>query len=966
MGQVFDAFSGPDGQPTEAERLFLQQLALGESTDLSALPQEADARRIAPELVRSAISGRFTHPDWPDWAANVSGLLIDGALFQTELDLAMMQIPISIGFSNCHFAAGLDLSLSDVTGDVLVSQCSSEGPIGLLRLRASGGVSLEGTQVRLPGAVGAAVMADQLEADSLILQGARIEGRVTLLAARLRVAFSLTHARIRCNEPIAVNGGAMSALNVDCTGLHAAGMVALERAGIDRILRMTGVRINSRVPGGFALSLVDSTIEQLQLTDSRLGGGMAMMRARINGPARLERSLLLRRAHVPLQAGKLQAGELWLEDVKANGWLDLQYISVRHELNARRLQVRNPGRQALSLDGAQLGEFHFDNAHFQGNVGLMALSASGAVNGNDVVAEGSASAPGFEFYCQGLRADSFRMNRCRIFGTLDINAAAIAGQCSLLEAQISSTRAPCAIRAQDLSAASLWLDRAWLWGRLDLNNARIPHALYAAELRVTSRRDCAVAGFDAKFGEINLAQAFVRGYVDLSRAELTGALNLEQARILYPGGYALYAPGGEFRRGVEVSRAYLAGGVNLAGASIVKGLKAHALRVRCSGPIAVTLSDADIVGVAAFSAVRLPATLVAARACFHGLIDLESALLSSSPLPEGLENLVPRDTRLDALNLVEARIEGRLVLPREKPQGVVNLARARCDTLEDFRSGWPDPLPKGADSCEGRRCVPGPGGRPLEVQHLVLDGFEYSHLEHPAGVPGAEGHVAEARQAWLAGQSAADLKTHFNPQPWRQASVVLKGMGYDEAAQSIAIERRVRQRMADGVRPFERLISALLHWVADYGFNPWKAVGISAAIVLGFALIFGLADSRCPVGHAELCAGQSAFVQPRAADFEPSVLESGGYPKFRPVAYAFDLFVPFIDFGVESFWRSNDAARIPVGPRPAAGEADDAAHALLVPGGLLTLLSILLQLLGATLIAIIITGFTGLLVREDR
>ena len=41
------------------------------------------------------------------------------------------------------------------------------------------------------------------------------------------------------------------------------------------------------------------------------------------------------------------------------------------------------------------------------------------------------------------------------------------------------------------------------------------------------------------------------------------------------------------------------------------------------------------------------------------------------------------------------------------------------------------------------RCVEGPEGRRIEVQHLVLDGFEYSHLEHPAGLPGAEGNVAE-------------------------------------------------------------------------------------------------------------------------------------------------------------------------------------------------------------------------------
>ena len=40
-------------------------------------------------------------------------------------------------------------------------------------------------------------------------------------------------------------------------------------------------------------------------------------------------------------------------------------------------------------------------------------------------------------------------------------------------------------------------------------------------------------------------------------------------------------------------------------------------------------------------------------------------------------------------------------------RGVVNLARARCDTLEDFRSGWPAPMPRSSTSsrnCNTTRC----------------------------------------------------------------------------------------------------------------------------------------------------------------------------------------------------------------------------------------------------------------------
>ena len=44
MGQIFSAFSGPDGQPSEAERLFLKLAAESEPVDLTSLPDDPVAR----------------------------------------------------------------------------------------------------------------------------------------------------------------------------------------------------------------------------------------------------------------------------------------------------------------------------------------------------------------------------------------------------------------------------------------------------------------------------------------------------------------------------------------------------------------------------------------------------------------------------------------------------------------------------------------------------------------------------------------------------------------------------------------------------------------------------------------------------------------------------------------------------------------------------------------------------------
>ena len=63
MGQMFTAFSGADGQPSEAEKLFLKLAAESEPVDLTELPDDPEARRISPALVRAAVTGAFRHAD---------------------------------------------------------------------------------------------------------------------------------------------------------------------------------------------------------------------------------------------------------------------------------------------------------------------------------------------------------------------------------------------------------------------------------------------------------------------------------------------------------------------------------------------------------------------------------------------------------------------------------------------------------------------------------------------------------------------------------------------------------------------------------------------------------------------------------------------------------------------------------------------------------------------------------------
>lgn len=96
-----------------------------------------------------------------------------------------------------------------------------------------------------------------------------------------------------------------------------------------------------------------------------------------------------------------------------------------------------------------------------------------------------------------------------------------------------------------------------------------------------------------------------------------------------------------------------------------------------------------------------------------------------------------------------------------------------------------------------------------------------------------------------------------------------------------------------------------------------------------------------------------------------------GYPEFRAFAFSLDLFVPLLDLGSESYWRANTAAGIPWGftMHPLLEIGIGKHRFVIAPefpiGWLLYVLSVLEVILGSIFIAITVTGFTGLLTRDD-
>lgn len=403
------------------------------------------------------------------------------------------------------------------------------------------------------------------------------------------------------------------------------------------------------------------------------------------------------------------------------------------------------------------------------------------------------------------------------------------------------------------------------------------------------------------------------------------------------------------------------GGINLISGSVKVSLEFFGAQISALSRIAMAASSLTV-GNSIFLAgdCRFDGTLVLRRAKVTGRVEIDVAYLYSSAAARARTTdpltSTPKQQRFYndnewdncALDLSLAEI-GQLTLPKNKsyqPRGVIDLSRAMVRTFTDHAETWPRPVERRNRQAKSR-----------QADHLILDGFEYQYLENPDGLPGPGQHdIAKQRIKWLHAQSRDDLFSQFRPQPWKQLTKVLSAQGYEEEARKIAIERRVALRYAEGSRRVQNMVSSALHLLADYGFNPWKTFRWSIATVVVFGFIYWAAVYFGCSGHVLFCEGQTVFVRTLSSDFAaPDGKDiSAIYPAFNPFLYSLDTFLPILNLGTEPYWRPNENYWV-------------AWRGIEWPiGHLLLAIYVFEQIFGALLVSLMITGFTGLLTRDER
>jgi hypothetical protein len=236
------------------------------------------------------------------------------------------------------------------------------------------------------------------------------------------------------------------------------------------------------------------------------------------------------------------------------------------------------------------------------------------------------------------------------------------------------------------------------------------------------------------------------------------------------------------------------------------------------------------------------------------------------------------DAWLDALNLDSAHIAGPFFwqnihkdphpdFPRKEWKPSLDLTNAKVGALADEERSWPD---KGL---------------------LRLDGFVYDRIG------GNEPTDAKTRLRWLHLQPD---ELGYLPQPYEQLIIVLRRMGHEHQVAKVAIAKQKDLYERGDLGWWGWIRSWFLYLAVGYGYEPWRAFGWMAALVLLGTLVFLLA--RLPSVPVMVPSENEAYQIDEKTE-KPAPPHY--YPQFNAFVYSLDVILPF-DLGQKSHWRLHE------------------------------------------------------------
>jgi len=483
-----------------------------------------------------------------------------------------------------------------------------------------------------------------------------------------------------------------------------------------------------------------------------------------------------------------------------------------------------------------------------------------------------------------------QLSGARITGTLDLEAATLHRPLWIIHSRFEAApilrdAATRTLALHTCHLPGLRADRLSVTGTLRLIGSTFIGEVRLAGATITRNLDGTKATFDNAAstafnagglkcgGDVFLHSVTATGETCLLDADITGSLGCTKATFDHPGGNALSADRVKCCGSVVLRNVIATGGTRLSGAEI-------------KGDLDCEQATFDNPGHTAFGAER---TQVHGRFFWRSLA--------------------------------------------RPPQGAVNVLHARVGDFADDGSGWP------------------------KAGLLKIDGFQYENLGGDTTVHG--------RCEWLDRMpKTLNSVPVFWPQPYEQLVKVLRTAGHERDARLMAIakldayrvflkdqdafqdkiltikdttperyrELNRRKGTAKILRTYATRASNFwrrawyyfFKYVANYGYEPWRAGYWLAGFWLAGTLIFGWAEAAAymrPAKERITASAEYTLPQPAcetlgwryvavpngAAPPPSSMCVPADYTAFHAVTYSLDILIPIVDLHQETFWEPSSA-----------------------------------------------------------
>lgn len=707
------------------------------------------------------------------------------------------------------------------------------------------------------------------------------------------------------------------------------------------------------------------------LSESELNGGLRLRGAFIGEALALDKVRINKSRDVAILSDGLHLGGPWiLRNAVIAGAVRFAGSRIGGSLLWEEAEIKN-GESAIVAEGAICeGSWILRRGRITGPIRLRGMTVQSIDAQLITITAGSDA-----FNAKGAQVTSdVVFDGATVNGGILLGRANIAGEFSAKGSRISGPNLTWAVAGNGVSIGQgIGLSSSKLTGGLMLAGARIGQGITASNIEITSAGRAIEADVMHVAGNWIMRDANITGSIRFAGAQIEGQVGFTQSRLHAAGDLAIRADGARIRGGWFMGRADIRGMVRLPSAELGNELRLSGTRIEVASGPALYANGATIArAVVLDGGFRTIGGIAFDHADIEGILSLEGSRIQSAALgrngmlaPPTHDEVLAARYDLTAISLADASLE-RMVMPAtadDRPRGIVDLSRATVGSYEDFAAAWPPPVHE--SNARGR------DGNGRDIDHLVLDGFVYNHLEFPAGVPAEElarsrGRfgAASMRTRWLESQSSADLDLHFKPHAWLHLSRRLSAQGYNDDAREIAIKRRRRQRQSTSTSGSSKLQSWLLDVFALYGFNPWRTVTWIVSIILMFGAIWWVAAQACDRND---CKDEQVFVMALKGNFgQDDVKSERNYPSFSPLLFSADVFFPFVNFGYKEHWRPNTGFD-PLGTIPLPISDDALLPGITVTaGGVLYGLYVLEMLLGLILTSLAVTGFAGLLKGDDE